>query len=146
MIANLRMKRQNYRRTGSCTGAVCVGWNAMNVMWAVCSEIDEEHGTDYQARLENWILSAEGRGITVAGALTDAKGNRSLKPSEQPDPDTNLRVVEDREDGIVIRGAKLMICGTAAPSNTLSESSAPSTEYLWSVALRQSLPSVSATS
>jgi 4-hydroxybutyryl-CoA dehydratase/vinylacetyl-CoA-Delta-isomerase len=114
VIANLRMKRQNFRRTGSCTGAVCVGWNAMNVMWAVCSEIDEEHGTDYQARLENWILSAEERGITVAGALTDAKGNRSLKPSEQPDPDTNLRVVEDREDGIVIRGAKLMICGTAA--------------------------------
>jgi 4-hydroxybutyryl-CoA dehydratase/vinylacetyl-CoA-Delta-isomerase len=114
LIANLRMKRQNYRRTGSCTGAVCVGWNAMNVMWAVCSEMDQEHGTDYQARLKNWILSAEGRGITVAGALTDAKGNRSLKPSEQPDPDANLRVVEDRDDGIVIRGAKLMICGTAA--------------------------------
>jgi 4-hydroxybutyryl-CoA dehydratase/vinylacetyl-CoA-Delta-isomerase len=32
LIANLRMKRQNYRRTGSCTGAVCVGWNAMKVM------------------------------------------------------------------------------------------------------------------
>jgi 4-hydroxybutyryl-CoA dehydratase/vinylacetyl-CoA-Delta-isomerase len=114
LIANLRMKRQNYRRTGSCTGGVCVGWNAMNVMWAVCSEMDQEHGTDYQARLKNWILSAEERGITVAGALTDAKGNRSLKPSEQPDPDANLRVVEDRDDGIVIRGAKLMICGTAA--------------------------------
>jgi 4-hydroxybutyryl-CoA dehydratase/vinylacetyl-CoA-Delta-isomerase len=114
LIANLCMKRQNYRRTGSCTGAVCVGWNAMNVMWAVCSEMDEEFGTDYQARLKNWILSAEERGITVAGALTDAKGNRSLKPSEQPDPDTNLRIVEDRDDGIVIRGAKLMICGTAA--------------------------------
>jgi 4-hydroxybutyryl-CoA dehydratase/vinylacetyl-CoA-Delta-isomerase len=114
LIMNMRMKRQNYRRTGSCTGAVCVGWNAMNVMWAVSSEIDKEHGTDYQARLKNWILSAEERGITVAGALTDAKGNRSLKPSEQPDPDTNLRVVEVRDDGIVIRGAKLMICGTAA--------------------------------
>jgi 4-hydroxybutyryl-CoA dehydratase/vinylacetyl-CoA-Delta-isomerase len=114
LMGNMRMKRQNYRRTGSCTGAVCVGWNAMNVMWAVCSEMDEELGTDYQARLKNWILSAEERGITVAGALTDAKGDRSLKPSQQPDPDTNLRVVEDRKDGIVIRGAKLMICGTAA--------------------------------
>jgi len=114
LIGNMRMKRQNYRRTGSCTGAVCVGWNAMNVMWAVCSEMDEEHGTDYEARLKKWILSAEERGITVAGALTDAKGNRSLKPSDQPDPDTNLRIVEDRDDGIVIRGAKLMICGTAA--------------------------------
>ena len=114
LIMNMRMKRQNYRRTGSCTGAVCVGWNAMNVMWAVSSEIDREHGTDYQARLKNWILSAEEKGLTVAGALTDAKGNRSLKPSQQPDLDTNLRVVEVRDDGIVVRGAKLMICGTAA--------------------------------
>ncbi|MFC1880153.1 4-hydroxyphenylacetate 3-hydroxylase N-terminal domain-containing protein [Thermodesulfobacteriota bacterium] len=114
LIMNMRMKRQNYRRTGSCTGAVCVGWNAMNVMWAVSSEIDQEHGTDYQTRLKNWILSAEEKGLTVAGALTDAKGNRSLRPSEQPDPDTNLRVVAVRDDGIVIRGAKLMICGTAA--------------------------------
>ena len=114
LIMNMKMKRQNYRRTGSCTGAVCVGWNAMNVMWAVSSEIDKEHGTDYQVRLKDWILSAEEKGLTVAGALTDAKGNRSLKPSEQPDPDTNLRVVEVRDGGIIIRGAKLMICGTAA--------------------------------
>ncbi len=114
LIGNMRMKRQNYRRTGSCTGAVCVGWNAMNVMWAVCSEMDETNGTDYQKRLKNWILSAQEKGLTVAGALTDAKGDRSLKPSQQADPDTNLRVTEVREDGVVIRGAKLMICGTAA--------------------------------
>ena len=114
LISNMRMKRQNYRRTGSCTGAVCVGWNAMNVMWAVSSEIDQEHGTDYQQRLKKWILSAQNKGLTVAGALTDAKGDRSLKPSQQLDPDTNLRITEVKEDGIVIRGAKLMICGTAA--------------------------------
>jgi 4-hydroxybutyryl-CoA dehydratase/vinylacetyl-CoA-Delta-isomerase len=114
LIGNMRMKRQNYRRTGSCTGAVCVGWNAMNVMWAVCSEIDQEHGSDYQQRLKNWIMSAQEKGVTVAGALTDAKGDRSLKPSQQPDPDTNLRIIEVRDDGIVIRGAKVMICGTGA--------------------------------
>lgn len=114
LIGNMKMKRQNYRRTGSCTGGVCVGWNAQNVMWAVTREIDQEFGTDYQQRLKQWILHAESKGLTVAGALTDAKGDRRLKPSQQPDPDTNLRVTEVREDGIVIRGAKLMICGTAA--------------------------------
>jgi len=114
LIGNMKMKRQNYRHTGSCTGAVCVGWNAQNTMWAVTHEIDEEFGTDYQERLKNWILSAQSKGLTVAGALTDAKGDRSLKPSQQPDPDTNLRVTEVRDDGIVIRGAKVMICGTAA--------------------------------
>jgi 4-hydroxybutyryl-CoA dehydratase/vinylacetyl-CoA-Delta-isomerase len=114
LINNMKMKRQNYRRTGSCTGAVCVGWNAQNVMWAVTHDIDKELGTNYQERLKDWILASQNKGLAVAGALTDPKGNRSLKPSQQPDPDVNLRIVEVRDDGIVIRGAKIMICGTAA--------------------------------
>ncbi len=114
LIANMKVKRQNYRRTGTCSGAVCVGWNAQNVLWAVTQDMDEEFGTNYQERLKNWILSAQAEGLTAAGALTDAKGDRSLKPSQQPDLDTNLRVTEVRDDGIVIRGAKVMICGTAA--------------------------------
>ena len=52
LIANMRLKRQNYRRTGTCTGGVCVGWNAHNVMWAVTHDIDEKYGTDYQERLK----------------------------------------------------------------------------------------------
>ncbi len=39
-------------------------------------------------------------------AQTDFKGDRSLGPSEQPNPDAYLRVVEERADGIVVRGAK----------------------------------------
>ncbi len=114
LITNMKMKRQNYRRTGTCTGGVCVGWNAQNVMWAVTQDMDEEFGTNYQERLKNWILDSQAKGLVVAGALTDAKGNRSLKPSEQEDPDLNLRIKEIQDDGIVIQGAKLMICGVAA--------------------------------
>jgi len=114
LISNMKFKRQNYRRTGTCTGAVCVGWNAMNVMWAVTEEMDTEYGTQYQARLKKWILHAEQGGLTVSGALTDAKGDRSKPPSLQEEPDANLHVVEVREGGIVIRGVKAMICGTAA--------------------------------
>jgi len=114
LIANMKLKRQNYRRTGTCSGAVCVGWNAQNTLWAVTQEIDTKFGTNYQQRLKNWILHSEEEGFTVAGALTDAKGDRSLKPSQQSNPDVNLRIAEIREDGVVIRGAKFMICGTAA--------------------------------
>ncbi len=114
LISNMKLKRQNYRRSGTCTGGVCVGWNAQNVMWAVTHDMDEELGTDYQERLKNWILHSQKNGLAVAGALTDAKGDRSLKPSQQLNPDTNIRVTEVRDDGIVIRGAKVMICGTAA--------------------------------
>jgi len=114
LLSNMKFKRQNYRHTGTCTGAVCVGWNSQNVMWAVTEEMDKEYGTKYQERLKNWILRAQDLGLTVSGALTDAKGDRSKTPSQQEDPDVNLHVKEIRDDGIVIRGAKVMICGTAA--------------------------------
>lgn len=114
VVANSKFKRACYNLTGTCTGGLCVGWNAQNVMWAVTSEVDRDLGTDYHGRLQKWVQYAQQEGLVVAGALTDAKGNRSLKPSQQPDPDTNVRVVERRADGIVIRGAKVMIAGVAA--------------------------------
>jgi 4-hydroxybutyryl-CoA dehydratase/vinylacetyl-CoA-Delta-isomerase len=114
MLYNMRLKRANYRTTGDCNGGLCVGWNAANTLWAVTSEIDADLGTDYHARLERWLLDVQDKGTVVAGALTDAKGNRSLKPHQQADPDMNLRVVEQKADGMVVRGAKVMICGVAS--------------------------------
>lgn len=113
IMNNSRLKRTMYRKSGTCTGGYCVGWNAMNVMWAVTSEMDEALGTDYQKRLEKWILAQEDKGTFVAGALTDAKGDRSMKPSAQ-DRDYTLHIDEYREDGVVISGCKAMICGVAS--------------------------------
>jgi 4-hydroxybutyryl-CoA dehydratase/vinylacetyl-CoA-Delta-isomerase len=45
--------------------------------------------------------------------ITDAKGNRSLPPAKQDDPDLYLRIVDRGPDGIVIRGAKLHISSAA---------------------------------
>ncbi len=114
LIAETVMKRVNYHITGTCTGGVCVGWEAMNVMWAITYDIDKDLGTSYHQRLKKWILSAQDKGITIAGALTDAKGNRTLKASQQQNLDSNLRIVKVEEDGIIIRGAKVMIAGVAA--------------------------------
>jgi 4-hydroxybutyryl-CoA dehydratase/vinylacetyl-CoA-Delta-isomerase len=114
VIANAVMKRQCYRQTGTCAGALCVGWNAMNVMWAVTYEMDRDLGTNYRERLEKWILRAEANSLAVAGALTDAKGDRSKTPSQQANRDSNVHITERRKDGIVVRGAKAMIAGAAA--------------------------------
>ncbi len=46
--------------------------------------------------------------------MRDGIALQALIASEQPDLDANLRVTEVRDEGVVIRGAKLMICGTAA--------------------------------
>jgi 4-hydroxybutyryl-CoA dehydratase/vinylacetyl-CoA-Delta-isomerase len=47
----------------------------------------------------------------VVGAMTDPKGDRSKGPADQHDPDQYVRVVERRENGVVIRGAKLHMTG-----------------------------------
>jgi 4-hydroxybutyryl-CoA dehydratase/vinylacetyl-CoA-Delta-isomerase len=114
IMANSKLKRWMYRFNGSCNGGVCVGWNAQNVMWNITALIDKEYGTNYQERLKRWIIGSQEKGLVVAGALTDAKGDRALRPSQQSNPDSNVHVKEVRSDGIVISGYKTMICGVAA--------------------------------
>ena len=113
-IANSIMKRLIFQLSGTCTGGRCAGWTALNAMYAATYDMDEALGTDYHQRFLAWLTDAQKRDITVAGALTDPKGDRTKKPHQQDDPDMNLHVVETRDDGIVVRGAKVMICGIAA--------------------------------
>lgn len=114
MYANSDMKRLMFQLTGTCTGGRCAGWTALNAMFITTWEMDRDLGTDYHQRLLKWLEDAQKRDITISGALTDPKGDRTKSPSQQDDPDMFLRVVEKREDGIVVRGAKVMICGVAA--------------------------------
>ena len=44
--------------------------------------------------------------LILGGAMTDPKGDRSKPPHQQADPDLFLHVVERRDDGIVVKGAK----------------------------------------
>jgi len=114
MIANVRMKRLMFNLTGTCTGGRCAGFNAINAMWAATYDMDKELGTDYHKRIKKWLEDAQKRDIAISGALTDPKGDRSKSPTMQKDPDMSLHVIEERKDGIVVRGAKVMICGVAA--------------------------------
>jgi len=114
MIANVRMKRLMFNLTGTCTGGRCAGFNAINAMWAATFDMDKNLGTNYHKRIREWLKDAQRHDITISGALTDPKGDRSKSPTLQKDPDMNLHVIEERNDGIVVRGAKVMICGVAA--------------------------------
>ncbi|MBI5267506.1 MAG: 4-hydroxyphenylacetate 3-hydroxylase [candidate division Zixibacteria bacterium] len=114
MYANSAMKRLMFHLTGTCTGGRCAGWAALNAMFVTTWEMDHDLGTDYHQRLLTWLRGAQAKDITIAGALTDAKGDRTKAPSQQTDRDVYLHLAEKRSDGIVVRGAKLMICGVAA--------------------------------
>lgn len=49
--------------------------------------------------------------LRVVECITDAKGDRSIAPSKQSDPDAYVHVVARRDGGVVVRGAKLHITG-----------------------------------
>lgn len=69
--------------------------------------MDQALGTDYHQRFKEFLIATQDADYMTGGAMTDPKGDRSKRPSEQHDPDLFVRVVERRSDGIVVRGAKL---------------------------------------
>jgi len=113
-VGNAAMKRAQYHMTGTCQGATCAGWTGLNVLWEVTAKMDKDLGTNYHERVKKYFRYVEDNALALAGALTDAKGNRAKKPSEQANKMSNLHVVETRPDGVVISGYKIQICGVAA--------------------------------
>ena len=75
--------------------------DSFNAMFSTTYEIDEKYGTNYHDNFIKFIKMVQENDYTVDGAMTDPKGDRSLAPHQQADPDLYLRVVERREDGIV---------------------------------------------
>ena len=97
------------RLLGSLTGCCfqrCVGMDALSALSIVCWDLDRGRGTDYHARFERYLAHVQERDLVCDGAMTDPKGDRSLAPHRQADPDLFLHAVEERADGIVVRGAK----------------------------------------
>jgi len=67
----------------------------------------------YAERVGAFVNRVQQNDLRVTECITDAKGDRSLPPGKQQDPDSYTRVIERRPDGVVIRGAKLHISGAA---------------------------------
>lgn len=105
LIKKVKMQRLCGQKTAACFQR-CVGMDAFNAVYSTTYEIDEKYGTDYFENFKKFLLYTQENDLTVDGAMTDPKGDRSLAPHAQKDPDLFLRVVERRPDGIVVRGAK----------------------------------------
>ena len=74
--------------------------------------IDEKHGTKYHERLLEFIKMVQHENLVIGGAMTDVKGDRSLAPSEQEDPDLFLHIVDRDDKGVYVTGAKAHQTGT----------------------------------
>jgi 4-hydroxybutyryl-CoA dehydratase/vinylacetyl-CoA-Delta-isomerase len=101
----VKMLRVLGQKSGTCFQR-CVGMDAMNAVYLTTYEIDEKMGTNYHQRFIDYVKNAEVQDLVIDGCMTDPKGDRSKRPSEQRNPDVYVHVVERREDGVVIRGAK----------------------------------------
>jgi 4-hydroxybutyryl-CoA dehydratase / vinylacetyl-CoA-Delta-isomerase len=64
-------------------------------------------GEPYASRITTFYQRCRDEDLAICVAQTDFKGDRSLTPARQPNEDAYLRVVETRDDGIVVRGAKV---------------------------------------
>ena len=105
LIKKVKMQRLCGQTTASCFQR-CVGLDAINAIFSTTYEIDKAHNTNYHNNFLEYLKLMQKNDWTVDGAMTDPKGDRSLPPSKQSDPDMYLRIVERRPDGIVVRGAK----------------------------------------
>jgi len=129
LLKKVKLLRVLGQKTGTCFQR-CVGFDGINATYSVAWEMDKKYGTGYLERFKKWLVHIQDENLTVVGAMTDPKGDRSKGPADQPDPDQYLHVVERREDGLVIRGAKLHMTGAVnsheiliMPTTAMNESS-----------------------
>ena len=104
------LDRSKLIETGTALGGTLVllikeiGTDALFALMRLLARAGETQGLE---RVRTLYSSYRDGDLALAVAQTDAKGDRSKRPSEQADPDLNLRVVEKRSDGIIVRGAKM---------------------------------------
>ncbi len=106
LVKKVIMQRYCGNLTGCCFQR-CVGLDAANAVFSTTYDVDQQYGTPYHRRFRGYWRKIQLDDLVVDGAMTDPKGDRSKRPTEQADPDLYLRVVQRKKDGVVVRGAKL---------------------------------------
>ena len=105
LMNKVKMQRLLGQKTASCFQR-CVGMDSFNAVYSTTFEVDAAHGTHYHENFKSFLTMVQDNDLTVDGAMTDPKGDRSKAPHEQSDADMFVHIVERRADGIVVCGAK----------------------------------------
>ena len=111
LLTKMRMLKYLAERIGGCFMR-CTGMDAINAVGIEAYNCDQKYGTEYWKRLTDFISMIQRHDYVVFSGVTDVKGDRSLRPSQQKDPDMYLHVVDRDSKGIVIRGAKIHQTGS----------------------------------
>ena len=99
LLARMRLIETTTALGGTLISLKDVGTDALFALQTVLQDVERE-------RLMAFYERCRAEDLAVAVAQTDVKGDRSKAPHEQADPDMYLRVVDESDEGIVVRGAK----------------------------------------
>jgi 4-hydroxybutyryl-CoA dehydratase/vinylacetyl-CoA-Delta-isomerase len=105
LVARVKVNRKLGNFVGTCHQR-CTGLDCLSTLEIVTYDIDQKYRTDYHGRFTEFLKRVQKNDLSANACVTDVKGDRSLGPSDQPDKDMYLHVVEKRAGGIVVRGAK----------------------------------------
>jgi 4-hydroxyphenylacetate 3-monooxygenase/4-hydroxybutyryl-CoA dehydratase/vinylacetyl-CoA-Delta-isomerase len=111
LIARYDFQRELSMRLATCNYR-CTGSDAINSLYPATKELDERLGTDYHKRFLSLLKDIQKNDYACTAALTDTKGDRAKRPKEARD--MYVHVVEKKEDGIVVSGAKIHQSGAFA--------------------------------
>lgn len=90
----------------------CTGMDAINAVGIETYNCDQKYKTNYNKKFLNWLKMIQENDFAVFSGVTDVKGDRLKRPSEQSDPDMYVHVVDRNDKGIVVRGAKIHQTGS----------------------------------
>lgn len=118
---DLLRRRELYITTMKLAGGISgMGPDALAASGVVAARMDKKLGTHYTDALEDYRHHLRKDDPAITGAITDVKGNRSLRPSAQEQhQDFYVRVVDRQKEGIIVRGAKMHISDTPGANEIL---------------------------
>lgn len=111
---DLVLKNKMQRRMGQLTGTCfqrCAGLDTISVLHSITYDIDQKHGTGYHQRYLDFLKMAQRHNIIIGAGMTDPKGDRSKRASEQADPDLFMHVTRRTDKGLYVTGAKAHMTG-----------------------------------
>jgi 4-hydroxybutyryl-CoA dehydratase / vinylacetyl-CoA-Delta-isomerase len=114
------MTRMLCQKVGGCIQR-CMGIDATNSVYNVSYEADKQNNgaTQYHENFKKWLTRFQTEDLVGCCAQTDVKGDRLLRPADQPNPDAYVRIKERRSDGIVVSGCKLHISEASVADEVL---------------------------
>jgi aromatic ring hydroxylase len=114
------MTRMLCQKVGNCIQR-CMGIDATNAIYNVSYEADKMNNgaTQYHENFKKWLTRFQTGDLVGCCAQTDVKGDRMLRPADQPNPGAYVYIKERLKDGIVVEGCKLHISEASVADEVL---------------------------